>query len=88
MNNLIDHFSQYNLSNSSVSPDILGDAYEYLIKHFADLTNKKAGEFYTPRSVVNLMVKILDPKENESIYDPACGTGGMLIESLDHLKKK
>lgn len=87
LNNLIDHFSQYNLSNSSVSPDILGDAYEYLIKHFADLTNKKAGEFYTPRSVVNLMVKILEPRENESIYDPACGTGGMLIESLDYLKK-
>ena len=87
LNNLIDHFSQYNLSNLSVSPDILGDAYEYLIKHFADLTNKKAGEFYTPRSVVSLMVKILDPKENESIYDPACGTGGMLIESLDYLKK-
>jgi type I restriction enzyme M protein len=87
LNNLIDHFSQYNLSNSSVSADILGDAYEYLIKHFADLTNKKAGEFYTPRSVVNLMTKIIDPKENESIYDPACGTGGMLIESLEHLKK-
>ena len=88
LNNLIDHFSQYNLSNSSVSPDILGDAYEYLIKHFADLTNKKAGEFYTPRSVVNLMVKILDPKENESIYDPACGTGGMLIGALEFLKDK
>lgn len=88
LNNLIDHFSQYNLSNSSVSPDILGDAYEYLIKHFADLTNKKAGEFYTPRSVVNLMVKILDPKENESIYDPACGTGGMLIGTLEYLKNK
>jgi type I restriction enzyme M protein len=87
LNNLIDHFSQYNLSNSSISVDILGDAYEYLIKHFADLTNKKAGEFYTPRSVVNLMVKILDPKEHESIYDPACGTGGMLIECLDYLKK-
>ncbi len=87
LNNLIDHFSQYNLSNSSISADIFGDAYEYLIKHFADLTNKKAGEFYTPRSVVNLMTKIIDPKENESIYDPACGTGGMLIESLEHLKK-
>jgi type I restriction enzyme M protein len=87
LNNLIDHFSQYNLSNSSISADILGDAYEYLIKHFADLTNKKAGEFYTPRSVVHLMTKIIDPKENESIYDPACGTGGMLIESLEHLKK-
>ena len=88
LNNLIDHFSQYNLSNSSISADILGDAYEYLIKHFADLTNKKAGEFYTPRSVVNLMTKIIDPKENESIYDPACGTGGMLIGGIDHLKKK
>ena len=87
LNNLIDHFSQYNLSNSSISADILGDAYEYLIKHFADLTNKKAGEFYTPRSIVHLMTKIIDPKENESIYDPACGTGGMLIESLEYLKK-
>jgi type I restriction enzyme M protein len=87
LNNLIDHFSQYNLSNSSISADILGDAYEYLIKHFADLTNKKAGEFYTPRSVVQLITKIIDPKENESIYDPACGTGGMLIESLEYLKK-
>ena len=86
LNNLIDHFSQYNLSNSSISADILGDAYEYLIKHFADLTNKKAGEFYTPRSAVRLMTKIIDPKENETIYDPACGTGGMLIESLEYLK--
>jgi type I restriction enzyme M protein len=87
LNNLIEHFSQYNLSNSTVSADILGEAYEYLIKHFADLTNKKAGEFYTPRSVVHLMGQILDPKENESIYDPACGTGGMLIECLEHLKQ-
>lgn len=87
LNNLIEHFSQYNLSNSMVSADILGQAYEYLIKHFADLTNKKAGEFYTPRSVIHLMTLILDPKENESIYDPACGTGGMLIECLEYLKK-
>ena len=69
LNNLIEHFSQYNLSNSMVSADILGQAYEYLIKHFADLTNKKAGEFYTPRSVIHLMTLILDPKENESIYE-------------------
>ena len=87
LNNLVEHFSQYNLSNSSVSADILGQAYEYLIKHFADLTNKKAGEFYTPRSVIHLMTLILNPKENESIYDPACGTGGMLIECLEYLKK-
>jgi type I restriction enzyme M protein len=83
---LIEHFSQYNLSNSLVDPDILGQAYEYLIKHFADLTNKKAGEFYTPRSVVHLLGLILDPKEGESIYDPACGTGGMLLECVNHLQ--
>lgn len=83
---LIEHFSQYTLSNSAVDPDILGNAYEYLIKHFADLTNKKAGEFYTPRSVVHLLGLILDPHEGETIYDPACGTGGMLLECVDHLK--
>jgi type I restriction enzyme M protein len=82
---LIEHFSQYSLSNSLVDPDILGQAYEYLIKHFADLTNKKAGEFYTPRSVVHLLGLILDPHEGESIYDPACGTGGMLLECVNHL---
>lgn len=83
---LIEHFSQYNLSNSNVESDLLGNAYEYLIKHFADLTNKKAGEFYTPRSVVHLLGLILDPQEGETIYDPACGTGGMLLECVDHLK--
>jgi type I restriction enzyme M protein len=84
---LVEHFSQYTLSRSQVAPDMLGQAYEYLIKHFADLTNKKAGEFYTPRSVVHLIGLIVDPHEGESIYDPACGTGGMLIESIDHLKE-
>ena len=87
MVDLVEHFSQYNLSNSNVDPDLLGNAYEYLIKHFADLTNKKAGEFYTPRSVVHLLGLILDPKESETIYDPACGTGGMLLECVDHLKE-
>ena len=84
---LIEHFSQYNLSNSNVEADMLGNAYEYLIKHFADLTNKKAGEFYTPRSVVHLLGLILDSKEGESVYDPACGTGGMLLECVDHIKE-
>ncbi len=84
--NLIEHFSQYALGNEKINPDMLGQAYEYLIKHFADLTNKKAGEFYTPRSVVHLLGLILDPHEGESIYDPACGTGGMLLECVDHLK--
>ena len=83
---LVEHFSQYTLSNSLVEPDLLGNAYEYLIKHFADMTNKKAGEFYTPRSVVRLMGLILDPQPGESVYDPACGTGGMLLECVDHLK--
>ncbi|MGF1828917.1 type I restriction-modification system subunit M [Photobacterium angustum] len=84
--NLVEHFSQYTLGNQNVEPDMLGNAYEYLIKHFADLTNKKAGEFYTPRSVVHLLGMILDPHEGETIYDPACGTGGMLLECVDHLK--
>ena len=59
--NLIDHVSGMNLSNASAPGNVLGDAYEYLVKKFADLTNKKAGEFYTLRSVVRLMVEILDP---------------------------
>jgi type I restriction system adenine methylase HsdM len=84
---LVEHFSSKQLSNSAVSPDVFGDAYEYLIKRFADLSNKKAGEYYTPRSVVKLMVDILDPKEGETVYDPACGTGGMLIAVIEHVKR-
>ncbi|MGO1597085.1 MAG: N-6 DNA methylase [Sphingobacterium sp.] len=85
LTDLIEHFSQYDLRNSNVDTDLLGNSYEYLIKHFADLTNKKAGEFYTPRSVVRLLGLILDPHEGESIYDPACGTGGMLLECVSHV---
>jgi len=87
LKDLIEHFSKYKLINENCKADILGQAYEYLIKKFADLTNKKAGEFYTPRSVVSLMVKILAPEAGETIYDPACGTGGMLLESLHHVKE-
>lgn len=83
---LIEHFSTKTLSNASVAPDVFGNAYEYLIKRFADQSNKKAGEYYTPRSVVGLLVNILDPQEGESVYDPACGTGGMLIEVIEHVK--
>lgn len=83
---LIEHFSTRDLSNVSVAPNVFGDAYEYLIKRFADQSNKKAGEYYTPRSVVRLLVDILDPREGESVYDPACGTGGMLIEVIEHVK--
>jgi type I restriction enzyme M protein len=86
LKNLIEHFSGISLSNQAAQADILGQSYEYLIKKFADATNKKAGEFYTPRSVVRLMVNMLDPKAGESIYDPACGTGGMLIDAIHHVK--
>lgn len=85
LKDLIEHYSKLSLGNNNCKGDILGQAYEYLIKKFADLTNKKAGEFYTPRSVISLMVKILAPKVGESIYDPACGTGGMLLESLHYI---
>ncbi|MDO8691274.1 MAG: class I SAM-dependent DNA methyltransferase, partial [Dehalococcoidia bacterium] len=87
LRDLIEHFSSIPLGNREAQADILGQSYEYLIKKFADLTNKKAGEFYTPRSVVRLMVNILDPREGESIYDPACGTGGMLLEAVHHVRQ-
>ena len=83
---LIEHFSAIPLTNAAVSPDVFGQAYEYLIKRFADQSNKKAGEYYTPRSIVRLLVNMLDPQEGESVYDPACGTGGMLIEVIQHVK--
>ena len=87
LRDLIDHFSRLRLGNQDVEADILGQAYEYLIKKFADQTNKKAGEFYTPRSIVQLMIDILDPQEGETIYDPACGTGGMLLEAVHHIQR-
>lgn len=83
---LIDHFSQLDLRNQAVPNDVLGQAYEYLIKKFADLTNRKAGEFYTPRPIVELMVRMLAPKAGETVYDPACGTGGMLLETLHQVR--
>lgn len=58
-----------------------------LIKKFADLTNRKAGEFYTPRSIVRLMVRMLAPQAGETVYDPACGTGGMLLETLHQVRE-
>ncbi|HYV50043.1 MAG TPA: class I SAM-dependent DNA methyltransferase [Myxococcaceae bacterium] len=88
LKNLIEHFSALGLGNARVASDVLGDAYEYLIKKFADSTNKKAGEFYTPRSVVRLMIDILDPKEGETVYDPACGTGGMLLAAVAHVRDR
>jgi type I restriction enzyme M protein len=86
LRDLIEHFSRLPLGNRQAKADILGQAYEFLIKKFADLTNKKAGEFYTPRSVVRLLINMLDPKEGQTIYDPACGTGGMLLEAIHHVR--
>jgi type I restriction enzyme M protein len=88
LKDLIEHFSALSLGNSRVASDIIGDAYEFLIKKFADATNKKAGEFYTPRSVVHLMVEILNPREGETVYDPACGTGGMLLGAVAHVRER
>ena len=88
LKDLIEHFSRIPLGNRNVNSDLLGNAYEYLIKKFADATNKKAGEFYTPRSVVRLMIEMLDPKEDQTIYDPACGTGGMLLAAVQHVQEK
>ena len=65
----------------------MGDAYEILLKKFADDSKAQAGEFYTPRSVVSLLVRILDPKPGETVYDPACGSGGMLIEAVQHMNQ-
>lgn len=89
LKDLIEGFSEIQLGNKSVGTDVLGDAYEYLIGKFADVTRRnKAGEFYTPRSVVRMMVEILDPQAGESIYDPACGTGGMLLGAIEHATSK
>ena len=85
LKDLIEHMSSILVGNRNYSADIMGDAYEYLIKKFADLSKKNAGEFYTPRSVVKLMVRMLKPKSGESVYDPACGTGGMLIEAIRNM---
>lgn len=83
---LIKHFNKHRLRNEDFEfPDLLGAAYEFLIKHFADSAGKKGGEFYTPRDVVRLMVRLLDPKAGMRVYDPVCGSGGMLILSKQHL---
>ena len=85
LKNLIEKMSEINVGNRAYSADVMGDAYEYLLKQFAEDAKKNGGQFYTPRSVVKLLVKILDPKSGETVYDPTCGTGGMLIESIRHM---
>jgi type I restriction enzyme M protein len=82
---LIELFSEKSLHN--VSPDILGDAYEWILRYFAP-QKAKEGEVYTAREVIKLIVEMLDPKPGQSVYDPACGSGGMLISSYRHIKDK
>lgn len=85
---LLKHFNKHSLRNADLySPDILGDAYEYLIRMFADDAGKKGGEFYTPRGVVKLIVNLIKPEVGNSIYDPTCGSGGMLIESARYVSQ-
>jgi type I restriction enzyme M protein len=83
--NLIEAFGTLDLSPGRVGHDILGNAYEYLLKQFADESGKKAGEFFTPRAVVRLLTRILDPQPTDSVYDPACGSGGMLVEAANEV---
>lgn len=87
LKDLLEHFSSITLKSTAVTSDILGDAYEVLIKRFAEATNKKAGEFYTPRTVVRLMAAILGPQPGETVYDPTCGTGGMLLAAVEHVRQ-
>lgn len=87
LKNLIEHFSTQTLSVANVPEDELGNAYEYLIKKFADDSGHTAAEFYTNRTVVHLMTQLLAPQAGESIYDPTCGTGGMLISALDEVRR-
>jgi len=84
---LLQHFEKHRLRNCDVEPDVLGNAYEYLIAQFADDAGKKGGEFYTPKMVVRLIVECLQPDNNMSIYDPTCGSGGMLLESVHYMER-
>jgi type I restriction enzyme M protein len=89
LRDLLSHYSQHRLRNEDFEkPDMLGTAYEYLIKMFADSAGKKGGEFYTPSEVVNLLVHLIKPKEGMRVYDPTAGSGGMLIQSKHYLAEQ
>jgi type I restriction enzyme M protein len=88
LTNLIEHYSQHKLNLQAVADDKLGNAYEYLIKEFADDSGHTAAEFYTNRTVVKLMTMIMDPQPGESVYDPTCGSGGLLLNCALHLKEE
>ena len=85
---LVQHFDEHDLSNRSVPADVLGRAYEYLIKKFADDAGAKAGEFFTPPEVVDTLVRILEPRPGDTIYDPTGGSGGMLVHAADYLRER
>ncbi|MDO9152962.1 MAG: N-6 DNA methylase [Paludibacter sp.] len=86
---LIQEFNKKNLRDDNLEfPDLMGAAYEYLIKHFADSAGKKAGEFYTPNEIVKLLVNILEPGKDAEIYDPTVGSGGMLIECKNYVESR
>lgn len=84
---LIQHFDEHDLSNHSVPADVLGRAYEYLIKRFADDAGAKAGEFFTPPEVVDTLIRILEPRPGDTVYDPTAGSGGMLIHAANYLRE-
>ena len=88
LRDLIEHFSRINLGNQAAQADILGQSYEYLIKKFADDSGHTAAEFYTNRTVVHLMTELLQPQPGDSIYDPTCGSGGMLLSCIAHLRRQ
>ena len=88
LRDLIEHFSSLELTLANLPEDELGQGYEYLIKKFADDAGHTAAEFYTNRTVVHLMTEMLDVQPNESVYDPTCGSGGMLLSCITHLRKQ
>lgn len=88
LRDLVEHFSQQTLSTTNVPEDQFGQSYEFLIKRFADDSGHTAQEFYTNRTLVRLMTLILDPQPGESVYDPTCGTGGMLLSAAVELKRQ
>lgn len=90
LKDMIDHFNQFPalINDNFEFPDLLGAAYEYLLKYFADESGKKGGQFYTPHQVVRLLVRLLKPEEGMSIYDPTAGSGGMLIQSYQYVEEQ
>jgi type I restriction enzyme M protein len=88
LGDLVEHFSTRTLSVANLPEDELGNGYEYLIKKFADDSGHTAQEFYTNRTLVHLMTQMLDPQPGESVYDPTCGTGGMLISCAAEVKRR